>query len=213
VPAITPALKPASPTKSEAVEAGVKWQARDYPISIDASVFAIQQTNVTTDAPGNPGFELQTGEQESIGADFELRAEPAPWLSLTTRYTFIDAQILNDAVVRNGTTPLNVAKHQLGALGLINGSILKPDDLSIGLSLNYLSDRQGSLEPEELSLKLPGYFRGDVFIMWRFSARLGFELGIENFSDEEYIQGSQSDGLHLTPGDPITVRGQIKLSF
>ena len=47
-----------SPTKSEAVESGVKWQASDYPISIDASVFAIQQTNVTTDAPGNPVFEL-----------------------------------------------------------------------------------------------------------------------------------------------------------
>ena len=102
-------------------------------------------------------------------------------------------------VVRNGTTPLNVAKHQLGAFGLINGSILKLDDLSIGLSLNYLSDRQGSLEPGELSLKLPGYFRGDIFIMWRFSEQLGFELGIENFSDEEYIQGSQSDGLYLTP--------------
>ena len=110
--------------------------------------------------------------------------------------------------VRNGTTPLNVAKHQLGAFGLINGSILKPDDLSIGLSLNYLSDRQRSLEPGELPLKLPGYFRGDIFIMWRFSEQLEFELGIENFSDEEYIQGSQSDGLYLTPGDPMMLGGE-----
>ena len=80
-------------------------------------------------------------------------------------------------------------------------------------ALQESSDRQGSLEPGELSFKLPGYFRGDVFIMWRLSEKLGLELGIENFSDEEYIQGSQSDGLHLTPGAPITVRGRIKLSF
>lgn len=202
-----------APTKSEALEAGVKWQADNFPLSIDASVFAIQQTNVTTDAPGNPGFEVQNGEQESIGVDFEMRAEPASWLSLTTRYTFVDAQILNDGAVNNGTTPLNVAKHQVRGLGLIRGSILKPNDLSLGLSLNYLSERQGSLEPGELLLKLPGYFRGDIFIMWRLSKLVGLELGVENFSNEDYIQGSQSDGLHLTPGEPLTVRGQISLSF
>lgn len=179
-----------APTTSQAVETGVKWQAANYPISIDASVFAIQQTNVTTDAPGNPGFEVQNSEQESIGVDFELRSEPASWLSLTTRYTFVDAQILNNAAVGNGTTPLNVAKHQIRGLGLVRGRILKPNDLSIGLSMNYLSDRQGSLEPGELSIKLPGYFRGDVFIMWRLSEQLGLELGIENFTDDEYIQGS-----------------------
>ncbi len=202
-----------APTTSEAVEAGVKWQADNYPLSIDASVFAIQQTNVTTDAPGNPGFEVQNGEQESIGVDFELRSEPASWLSLIARYTFVDAQILNDAAVRNGTTPLNVAKHQARAVSLVRGSIRKPNDVSIGLSMNYLSDRQGSLEPDELSLKLPGYFRGDIFMMWRLSERLGLEFGIENFTNEQYIQGSQSDGLHLMPGMPLTVRGQINFSF
>ena len=79
---------------------------------------------------------------------------------------------------------------KIRGLGLVRGRILKPNDLSIGLSMNYLSDRQGSLEPGELSLKLPGYFRGDVFIMWRLSEQLGLELGIENFTDDEYIQGS-----------------------
>jgi len=35
--------------------------------------------------------------------------------------------------------------------------------------------------------------------MWRLSEKLGLELGIENFSDEEYIQGSQSDWFAFDP--------------
>ncbi len=201
------------PTESEAVEAGIKWHSSSASVAVNASVFAIRQTNVTTDAPGNPGFEIQSAEQESLGADFEFRADPRPWLSVTARYSFIEAQIINDPVISNGTTPLNVAKHQMGALAFIRSSILNPDDLSIGMSLNYLSDRQGSLEPTELDLKLPDYFRGDVFISWTHSRALWLDFGIENFTDENYIRGSQSDGLHLTPGTPLTVRGRITWSF
>jgi iron complex outermembrane receptor protein len=202
-----------APTKSKSVEAGLKWKSDLYPLSADAAIFAIQQTNVTTDAPGNPGFELQTGEQESIGADVEVRFEPTSWLSLRGHYNFVDAQIFNDMVVRNGTTPLNVAKHQVGALSLISLSLFTPDDLSISLALNYLSERQGSLEPDELRLRLPGYFKGDLFASWRYSKQLRLEFGVENFTDKNYIRGSQSDGLHLFPSTPINFRGQLNLSF
>ncbi|MFT4561784.1 MAG: iron complex outermembrane receptor protein [Gammaproteobacteria bacterium] len=201
------------PTKSKSVELGLKWKSDLYPLSADAAIFGTRQTNVTTDAPGNPGFELQTGEQESIGADVEIKFDPTSWLSLRGHYNFVDAQIFNDTAVRNGTTPLNVTKHQVGALGLMNINLFAPDDLSISLALNYLSERQGSLVPEELSLKLPGYFKGDLFVSWRYSEKLQLEFGVENFTDENYIRGSQADGLHLFPGNPMSFRGQVNLSF
>jgi iron complex outermembrane recepter protein len=202
-----------APTKSKSVELGVKWKSDRYPVSSDAAIFGMRQTNVTTDAPGDPGFELQTGEQESIGTDVEVKFDPTSWLSLRGHYNFVDAQILNDVVVSNGTTPLNVAKHQVGALSLITTSLVTPDDLSISLALNYLSERQGSLEPDELNLRLAGYFKGDVFISWRYSKQLRLEFGVESFTDKNYIQGSQADGLHLFPGNPVRFRGQINLSF
>lgn len=201
------------PTKSRALETGVKWHSERYPVAADVSVFAIKQSNVTTEAPGNPGFELQTGKQESIGADVEIRAQATDWLSLTTRYSFVDAQILSDTFIRNGTTPLNVGKHQLSVLALAKGSWLKPQDLSFAVSMNYLSERQGSLEPDELSLRLPGYVRTDVFIGWRYSDRLRFDFRVENLADERYIRSSQSDALHLMPGIPRTFRGELSLSF
>ena len=95
----------------------------------------------------------------------------------------------------------------------MNINLFAPDDLSISLALNYLSERQGSLVPEELSLKLPGYFKGDLFVSWRYSEKLQLEFGVENFTDENYIRGSQADGLHLFPGNPMSFRGQVNLSF
>jgi len=201
------------PTDSKALETGLKWRSARYPVAVDASVFAIRQTNVTTEAPGDPGFELQTGKQESIGADVEFRARAAPWLSLTTRYSYVDAQILDDTLIPNGTTPLNVGRHQLSFLGLANGSWRRPRDLSLGVALNYVSERQGSLEPDELSLRLPGYVRADVFASWRPCARLRFDFRVENLADERYVRGSQSDALHLMPGLPRTFRGELTLSF
>ena len=201
------------PTRSEAVETGLKWQSASYPVAADASVFAIRQTNVTTEAPGDPGFELQTGKQESVGADVEIRAQAAPWLSLTTRYSFVDAQILDDTLIPDGTTPLNVGRHQLSLLGLLSGSWRRPRDLSLGVALNYVSERQGSIEPEELALRLPAYVRADVFASWRPSARLRFDFRVENLADERYVRGSQSDALHLMPGMPRTFRGELTLSF
>ena len=201
------------PTKSKAVETGLKWQSERYPVTADVSVFAIKQSNVTTEAPGNPGFELQTGKQESIGADVEIRAQASDALSLTARYSFVDAQILGDPLIRNGTTPLNVGKHQVSVLGMLRGSWLRPEDLSLAVSLNYVSERQGSLEPDELSLRLPAYVRGDAFVSWRYSAHLRFDFRVENLTDERYIRGSQSDALHLMPGIPRTFRGELSLSF
>ena len=92
-------------------------------------------------------------------------------------------------------------------------SLFTPHDLSISLALNYLSEHQGSLEPDELNLRLPGYFTGDVFISWRYSKQLRLECGVENFTDKNCIQASQADGLHLFPGNPLHIRGQINLSF
>jgi outer membrane receptor protein involved in Fe transport len=90
---------------------------------------------------------------------------------------------------------------------------MRPRDLSLGVAFNYVSERQGSLEPEELALRLPAYVRADVFASWRPSARLRFDFRVENLADERYVRGSQSDALHLMPGMPRTFRGELTLSF
>jgi iron complex outermembrane receptor protein len=210
---LQPNGSPLSPSVGESVETGIKWVATNKRLSFDASVFAIRQSNVTTDAPGNPGFEIQTSRQENFGVDLELKARPLPWLQLIARYNYLDSEITDDPVIPAGTAALNIPEHQFSLLTLASTSLRRQNDSHIGLALNYVDERQGSLEPEELSLVLPDYVRLDAFASFAYGNRVRFHLKLQNLTDEEYFQGSQSDALRITPGAPLTVSGQISLRF
>ena len=202
-----------SPTRGEGIEGGLKWEFAPANLAVEVAGFAIEQTNITREAPGDPGFEIQTAQQDSAGVDLEITLQPWAWASLVARYNYLDSEISNDLEVPSGTPALNVPTHRVNFLALANGSLRRDDDLTVGVALNYFGERQGSLEPEELDLTLPEYFRIDAFASWRYSKLLRFELRLENVSDEEFIHSSQSDALNLTPGTPFTVNFEIKATF
>ena len=210
---LQPDGKPLQPTDGEAFETGFKWDSTVYPLSIDTSVFYIEQTNVTTEAPGAPSFEIQTAKQQNIGFDFELRSRPLSWLSLQAKYAYVDTEIKDDPVIAEGTRALNVPKHKINILGVSEFSVLRTSDFTVGVALGYTSNQQGSLDEDELGLRLPAYFRGDVFAAFDYSDNIGLRLQIRNFTDEKYLQSSQSDALRLTPGEPISVHAQLEYSF
>ena len=181
--------------------------------AFDTAAFGIRETNATVDAPGKPGFEIQTGRQENIGIDVEIRFNPFKSLSLQARYNFLDTEISNDPVIPNGTSALNAPTHQGGIFATYSTSIRSPDDLWFGIAVNYVGNRQASLGPGELGLQLDNYVRTDAFVGWHYSKHLGFQMRFENLTDESFIQGSQSDALRLNPGAPFEVRGEITIRF
>ncbi|MCZ6666671.1 MAG: TonB-dependent receptor [Gammaproteobacteria bacterium] len=201
------------PTLGEAIEAGIRWESSDRRFSFDTAVFGIRQTNVTVDAPGNPGFEIQTGEQRNLGVDVELNVNLPTSLVLRARYNFLDTKITKDPFIPNGTRGLNAPRHQGGLLATYTASLRRPQDLKLGLAVNYVGERQASLEPGELDLRLEDYVRADAFVQWEYSRHLEFQMRFENLTDESFIQGSQSDALRLTPGAPFAVRGEIQITF
>lgn len=202
-----------SPTLGKAIESGVRWESPERMFAFDAAGFGIRQTDATVSAPGNPGFELQTGRQEHIGVDVEFRFNPSKSLLLQGRYNFLDTEISNDPVIPNGTSALNAPTHQGGVLATYSASIRRPNDFGLGLVINYVGLRQASLEPGELGLRLNDYVRADVFVRWHYSKHLEFQMRFENLTDQTYIQGSQSDALRLNPGAPFEVRGEISIRF
>jgi iron complex outermembrane recepter protein len=202
-----------SPTLGKAVESGVRWESSDRVFAFDTAVFGIRQTNATVGAPGNPGFEIQTGRQENIGVDFEFRVNPSESLSLLARYNFLNTEISNDPVIPNGTSALNAPTHQGGLLATYSASLRRPDDFGLGVAVNYVGERQASLEPGELGLQLDGYVRADLFLQWNYSQHVEFQMRFENLTNESFIQGSQSDALRLNPGAPFEVRGEITIRF
>ena len=210
---LKPDGKELSPTLGKAIEAGIRWESSDRRFSFDTAVFGIRQTDVTVDAPGNPGFEIQTGEQRNLGLDVELNMNLPSSMALRARYNFLDTEITNDPFIPDGTRALNAPRHQGGLLTTYTASLRRPQDLKLGLAVNYVGGRQASLNPDELALRLDDYVRADAFVQWEYSQHLEFQMRFENLADESFIQGSQSDALRLTPGAPFAVRGEIQITF
>lgn len=205
--------EPLTPTRGKSVEVGAKWKSLDDNIALNISLFRIRQTNITTDAPDQPGFEVQTAEQRNIGLDVSLDYKPFSWLTTYTNYNYLDSEISGDSEILDGTPALNVPRHRLNLLGLSTFSLRKPEDTKLGLNFSYVGARQGSLEPQERLAKLEDYIRADLFISHRLSTHLLFSLRIENLGDTVYIQNSQSNALRWIPGKPRTVIGQLKFDF
>lgn len=210
---LTPQGEPLQPSRGRAYEGGVKLNHPHTNLSIDASFYSIEQTNVAVDAPDAPGFEIQTAIQRSEGVDLALSLQPSDWLSANINYLFTDAAIFDDPEIPDGTQPLNVAFHKLVLYSLLSFSLKRQNDLQAGFGFTYRSQQKASLDPEELGIKLPGYWLGNLFINYNYSPRISLGLNINNLLDKKYLAASQSDLNHIRPGTPLTVIGSFKLSF
>ena len=210
---LLPGGEPLRPTRGKSVEGGLRIRYPVMDFTLDGAVFDIEQTNVTAEAPGNPGFEIQTARQVSEGLDLEMSLRPISALRLGLGYAYTDVQIRDDPEIPDGTTPLNAPLHKLIVYGLLSASLRREKDLHAGFSIAYSSRRQGSLDLEELAVKLDGYSAVNLFVSYALSPSVEFGLNVSNLLGEDYLAGSQSDLLHITPGAPRAVYGTLKLRF
>jgi iron complex outermembrane receptor protein len=210
---LLPTGEPLRPTRGRALEAGVRVRLPWREFNFDGAVFDIRQTDVTVDAPGRPGFEIQTARQDSEGLDLELSLRPWPHLRTGLAYTYTDAAIRGDPEIPDGTAPLNVPLHKLVVYALLSASLRHEEDLRAGMNVVCQSDRQASLSREESGVALDGFTTVNVFATLALSSRVEFGIRISNLLDEDYLAGSQSDLLHVAPGAPRTVYGTLELRF
>ncbi|MBI1733292.1 MAG: TonB-dependent receptor [Gammaproteobacteria bacterium] len=210
---LLPGGEPLQPTRGKSVEAGLRLRYPLMKFTLDASVFEIEQTHVTTEAPGQPGFEIQTARQVSEGLDVEASLRPFRLLQLGLAYAYTDAEIRDDPEIPEGTSPTNVPRHKLVFYGLLSAGLRNDDDLRAGFSYVYNSKRQASLDIEELGVKLDGYSVVNVFASYTLNSHVEFGVNVSNLFGEDYLAGSQADLLHIVPGAPTTVYGTLSLKF
>jgi iron complex outermembrane receptor protein len=100
------------PETGEAWEAGVKYEARGFPLIASASLFLIQRDGILVSNPvsGFPTNQSQLGLVRSRGGEVEVQARPMPTLSITAALTAF--QIEN----RKGV-PATLGKAQTGTPG------------------------------------------------------------------------------------------------
>lgn len=78
------------PREGKQYEAGLKYQPPGSDALLTAAVFDIRQTNVATQDPDHPRFNVQTGEVRSTGLELEAKLPLTRELSLMAGYTYLD---------------------------------------------------------------------------------------------------------------------------
>nr|WP_310936099.1 TonB-dependent siderophore receptor [Variovorax sp. UMC13] len=78
------------PRRGKQYELGLKYQPAGSTTLLTASVFDLTQTNVSTQDPDHPRFNVQTGEVRSTGLELEGRFPLTRELSTLTSYTYLD---------------------------------------------------------------------------------------------------------------------------
>jgi iron complex outermembrane receptor protein len=199
--------EPFKPGRGTQYEVGVKADINDK-LSTTLAFYDLTRTNVNTADPDNPNFEIQTGEQNSRGVEFNIGGEILPGWNVIAGYAYTDARITKDNTFPVGSRISNVPRHSFNlwtSYEIQKGAL---QGLGFGLGFSYVGDRPGTFDN---SLTLPSYLRTDAGIFYK-RGRFRAALNVNNLFDVDYFVDSNA-GFPVYPGEPLTVQGTISWEF
>ncbi len=182
---------PFDPTTGQQFEFGVKYEPKRFNGLFTASYFDLTQQNILTPDPGNPGFQVQTGEIAVDGFEFEAKAELAEGLFAIGALTFLDAEITkSNTPGETGKQWQNVPDYTASAWldytfpeGPLRG-------LGVGVGVRHVSERFGN---NTNTIAMPSYTLVDAALRYDLGALSpDFEgaklsLSATNLADELYV--------------------------
>jgi len=202
------------PLISDLKEVGTKIELFNNRMSLNASVYEINQKNILMSAndPTQPDLLVQRGADRSRGFEMDLSGYINPDWQVVTSYSYIDAEIVNDANEdligeRKENTPKNSAnlwtKYNFRKIAPIK-------DLAIGFGVQYQSTR---IPWFTRSFEVPAFTIFDTAIYYEPSnSNIEIALNIGNLFNTTYWLGAQNY-LRLFPGAPRNASLAINYRF
>lgn len=198
---------PFDPTTGTQYEVGAKTEFFNGALGATLAFFKINRTNVLTPNPNNPLFNVQTGEQESQGIEFDLSGQITRNWSVILSYSYLDAEITRDNRFPVGNRLPTAAPHRfsLWTKYEFDGSL---KGLSLGGGVFYVGDRWDSLNN---NYQLPSYVTVDLFTAYRLTnPDLTIQLNLKNVFNERYYEGAFG---FVYPGAPRGVTASLVYRF
>lgn len=194
-----------SPTKTENVEVGAKWDVNDQ-LNVTLALFEMSQTNIQNQDPANPNQALLAGEQKTKGVELSLTGQLTDQLSVLAGYSYMDGKIEKSAIGLTG-----------------NHSALTPNN-TVNLWLKYqLNDHWyaavgGRGESSRFSAPdnknvLPGYAVVNAAVGYQ-SERYDVNLNLNNLFDRDYfVSGHSGANDSNMMGDPLNAQIALRYRF
>lgn len=199
--------EPFEPERGEQFEVGLRQEFWDGRLAANLALFDITKRNVLTPDPLDPIFSVQTGAQTSRGVELDLAGEILPGWNIIANYAYLNAFVSEDNDLPVGDRLVGIPDHSAGlwtTYELQNGDL---EGLGFGLGVVFVGGRQGRLPNTDFML--PSYTRVDARVSYR---RDNYELGL-NIKNLFNTRAYQTQGFFLAPQAPLTVLGNVSVTF
>ncbi len=199
-------------------EIGAKLDLFDSRLSVTASLFNLERTNVKTTDPANPNVLINTGKQRTNGFELTANGRIVKGWEIVAGYAFLDGRITQSTsfvsspqtpttrIALRGNRPSLTPKHS--AFAWVTHEI--GNGFSAAGGLTYTAERFAS--PSN-AVVLPGYLVADLAAYYRTKA-YEISVNLKNITDKAHIVSSHggNDNLIL-PGPPRELQVALRYKF
>jgi iron complex outermembrane receptor protein len=198
------------PEKGKSYEMGIKWEALDRQLSVDAAIYQIEKRNVLTADPVDSTFSVAAGEVRSRGFDLNVAGNLTPEWRMIGGYAYVDAEVTKDISIPSGTRLLNVPKNTFSLLNVYEFQDGGLKGLGLGVGTKYVDERAGQTAANAFSMD--SYTVVDLLGYYKVNERIRLNLDLKNLFDADYEEGAFGN-VYAYPGAPRTVQAGISYTL
>jgi iron complex outermembrane receptor protein len=196
------------PEKGKSYEIGVKWEALDRQLSVDAAIYQIDKRNVLTTDPVDSTFSVAAGEVRSRGLDINVAGNVTPQWRVIGGYAYVDAEVTKDNVLQSGTRLLNIPKNSFSLLNMYEFQDGELKGLGLGVGAKYVDERAG--QTANTAFSMGSYAVADLLSYYKVNDKIRLNLDVKNLFDRDFEEGAFGN-VYAYPGEPRTV--QVGVSY
>lgn len=199
------------PEKGKSYELGVKWEAPDRQLSIDAAVYHIVKENVLTRDPNDPSgtYSIAAGEVRSRGLDINIAGNLTPEWRVIGGYAYVDAEVTQDNTVPTGTRLANIPRNSFSLLNTYEFQDGLAKGLGLGVGVKYIDDRAG--QTAATTYTMASYSVVDLHSFYKVNEHVRLNLDVKNVFNKGYDEGAFN--TYVYPGAPRTVQAGVSYTF
>lgn len=197
------------PEKGKSYELGVKWEALDRQLAVDAAIYHIVKENVLTRDPVDPNYSIAAGEVRSRGLDINVAGNITPEWRVIGGYAYVDAEVTKDNRLPTGTRLANIPRNSFSLLNTYEFQDGFAKGLGLGVGVKYVDDRNG--QTEAVTYTMERYSVVDLLSFYKVNEHVRLNLDVKNLFNKGYDEGAFN--TYAYPGAPRTVQAGVAYTF
>ncbi|MDQ0739836.1 TonB-dependent siderophore receptor [Pseudomonas sp. W4I3] len=197
-----------APEKGKSYEMGIKWEALDRQLSVDAAIYQIEKKNVLATDPLDNTLSVATGQVRSRGFDLNVAGNLTPEWRVIGGYAYVDAEVTRDTTLRAGTRLMNIPRNSFSLLNVYEFQDGALKGLGLGAGGKYVDQRAG--QTANTAFSMDAYTVVDLLGYYKVNEQVRLNLDVKNLFNREYEEGAFGN-IYAYPGAPRTV--QLGISY